>query len=214
MRNTHHHKTADSRVANINSELEFDTLILGIGNVLWADEGFGVRAVEALHAEYRVPPGVRLMDGGTQGMFLLPYVCQVQRLLIFDAIDFGLEPGALRVIRDENVPRYLGAKKISMHQTGFQEVLASADLIGDCPKQLALIGVQPVVLDDYGGSLRPPVKAQIPAALRAALSILAEWERAAQQRKTPLAEFERLNPPELGITPYEDGRPQLKGSRL
>ncbi|MCP4408199.1 MAG: HyaD/HybD family hydrogenase maturation endopeptidase [Gammaproteobacteria bacterium] len=194
---------------NINSDLEFDTLILGIGNVLWADEGFGVRAVEALHAEYRVPPGVRLMDGGTQGMFLLPYVCQVQRLLIFDAIDFGLEPGALRVIREENVPRYLGAKKISMHQTGLQEVLASADLLGDCPKQLVLIGVQPVVLDDYGGSLRPPVKAQIPTALRAALSILAEWERAAQKRKTPLAELEYLNPPELGIAPYEDDRPQL-----
>lgn len=199
---------------NIDSELEFDTLILGIGNVLWADEGFGVRAVEALHAEYRVPPGVRLMDGGTQGMFLLPYVCQVQRLLIFDAIDFGLKPGALRVIRDGNVPRYLGAKKISMHQTGFQEVLASADLIGDSPKQLALIGVQPVVLDDYGGSLRPSVTAQIPAALRAALSILAEWERTVHKRKAPLTELECLNPPELGITPYEDGRPQPKGSRL
>jgi hydrogenase maturation protease len=198
----------------MNSDLEFDTLVLGIGNVLWADEGFGVRAVEALHAEYRVPSGVRLMDGGTQGMFLLPYVCQVQRLLIFDAIDFGLKPGALRMIRDGNVPCYLGAKKISMHQTGFQEVLASADLIGDCPKQLALIGVQPVVLDDYGGSLRPPVKAQIPAALRAALSVLAGWGYRAHKRNTPLAELERLNPPELGITPYEDGRPQLKGSRL
>ena len=41
-----------------------DVLVLGIGNVLWADEGFGVRAVEALHAGWTFPPEVRLMDGG------------------------------------------------------------------------------------------------------------------------------------------------------
>ncbi len=199
-----------SEVPSINSDLEFHTLILGIGNVLWADEGFGVRAVEALHAEYHVPPGVRLMDGGTQGMFLLPYVSQVQRLLIFDAIDFGLKPGALRLIRDGTVPRYLGAKKISMHQTGFQEVLAAADLMGDCPGQLALIGVQPLVLDDYGGSLRSPVKAQIPVALQAACSVLGEWGHRVQKRKTPLTDPERINSPELDINPYENGRPQLR----
>lgn len=194
----------------INSDLEFDTLVLGIGNVLWADEGFGVRAVEALHAEYCVPPGVRLMDGGTQGMFLLPYVCQVKRLLIFDAIDFGLAPGTLQLIRDQQVPCYLGAKKVSMHQTGFQEVLASSELLGNCPRQLALIGTQPLILDDYGGSLRSPVKAQIPAALKAAQSILAEWGHRVQKRKTPLLGHERINPPELDITPYENGRPQLR----
>lgn len=178
--------------------------------MLWADEGFGVRAVEALHAEYCVPLGVRLMDGGTQGMFLLPYVCQVNRLLIFDAIDFGLAPGSLQLIREQQVPRYLGAKKVSMHQTGFQEVLASSELLGKCPQQLALIGVQPLVLDDYGGSLRSPVKAQIPAALKAAQSILTEWGHRVQNRKTPLLGPERINPPELDITPYENGRPQLR----
>ena len=47
-----------------------DVLVLGIGNVLWADEGFGVRAVEALHAGWVFPPEVRLMDGGTLGLGL------------------------------------------------------------------------------------------------------------------------------------------------
>ena len=52
----------------------YETLVLGIGNVLWADEGFGIRAVEALHARYSFPDDVRVMDGGTQGIFLLPWV--------------------------------------------------------------------------------------------------------------------------------------------
>ena len=49
-------------------------LIIGIGNLLWADEGFGVRAVEAMHRLYEWPENVRLMDGGTQGLYLVQHV--------------------------------------------------------------------------------------------------------------------------------------------
>lgn len=157
-------------------------LVLGIGNVLWADEGFGVRAAEAFHAAYRLPANVRVLDGGTQGMFLLPYVCAASRLLIFDAIDFGLAPGDLRLIRGADVPRYMGAKKVSMHQTGFQEVLATAALLAGLPEQLVLIGVQPVELDDYGGSLRTPVREKIPTAVTLAVAVLGQWGIEAHRR--------------------------------
>jgi hydrogenase maturation protease len=181
-------------------------LALGIGNVLWADEGFGTRAAEALHAAYELPPEVRVMDGGTQGMFLLPYVRGASRLLIFDAIDFGLEPGELRLIRDDDVPSYMGAKKVSMHQTGFQEVLASARLLGDYPQSLALIGVQPVLLDDYGGSLQPQVKARIPDAISLAVGVLREWGVTIEARRGPLQDPERISPTELEMAAYEEGR--------
>jgi len=192
----------------MNGELDAtDTLVLGIGNVLWADEGFGVRAAEALHATYGLPPNVRVMDGGTQGMFLLSYVRDASRLLVFDAIDFGLEPGTLRLIRNEDVPAYMGAKKVSMHQTGFQEVLAAARLTGDYPESLALIGVQPVELDDYGGSLRSQVKARIPDALELAVQVLGEWGIEPEARRGPLQGPERIGPAELDMVPYEEGRP-------
>lgn len=182
----------------------FHTLVLGIGNILWADEGFGVRAVEALNAGWAMPPGVRVMDGGTQGMFLLPWVRSAPSLLIFDAIDFGLAPGTLRLIRDDDVPRYMGAKKVSMHQTGFQEVLASAKLLGGGPQRVALIGVQPVELDDYGGSLRPAVRARIPAAIALALEVLGEWGVRPAARAGRAAEF--TGPAETGMAAYEAGR--------
>lgn len=182
---------------------ETHTLILGIGNLLWADEGFGVRCVEALNARYDFDPGVRLMDGGTQGLFLLPWVSTVSRLLIFDAIDFGLAPGELRVIRDDDVPCYLGAKKISMHQTGFQEVLMSARLLHDRPQQLALIGVQPEQLDDYGGSLRERVRRRIPEVLDRACAVLREWGVGYRERTTPLAEIDLTGPGQLDLTLYE-----------
>jgi len=185
--------------------VDTQTLILGIGNPLWADEGFGVRAVEALHAGYRFPPQVHLMDGGTQGLFLLPFVQAARHLLILDAVDYGLAPGELRVIRGDAVPSYMGAKKVSMHQTGFQEVLASAALLGGAPAQMTLIGVQPEELDDYGGSLRPVVRARIPEAVALAVAELRSWGVVVEERHTP--PVEPISPPEMGIAPYEAGRP-------
>lgn len=184
------------------------TLILGIGNILWADEGFGVRCVEAMNARFEFDDDVRLMDGGTQGLFLLPWVCSASRLLIFDAIDFGLAPGELRVIRDDDVPQYMGVKKVSMHQTGFQEVLMSARLLCDRPQQLALIGVQPEQLDDYGGSLRARVRQRIPEAVERGCAVLRQWGVAAHERSAPLESLDLIGPQELSMPNYELGKPQ------
>jgi len=194
-------------------EGNWDTLVLGIGNVLYADEGFGVRCVENLHARYEFPESVRVMDGGTQGIFLLPWVRSATRLLIFDAIDFGLEPTTLKLIVGDDVPRYMGAKKVSMHQAGFQEVLSSAALTGDFPSELALVGVQPELLNDYGGSLTPGVKAQVEPAVGLATQVLEGWGVTFQARERPLAAGDLIGPDALDISDYENGRPDVGGWR-
>ena len=63
-----------------------EALVLGIGNVLWADEGFGVRCVESFHEHWDLPAGAAWLDGGTQGLYLLPYLQATRRLIIFDSI--------------------------------------------------------------------------------------------------------------------------------
>lgn len=189
----------------------YDTLILGIGNILWADEGFGIRAIEALHAQYVFPDDVRLMDGGTQGIFLLPWVRNARRLIIFDAVDYGLPPATLKLIRDADVPRFMGAKKMSMHQTGFQEVLSSAQLTDDLPESLVLIGVQPELLDDFGGSLRDSVKRQIPAALALARDVLKQWNISYRRRDNAPTDDELVGPGALDMLGYEEGRPLPSG---
>jgi len=189
----------------------YDTLILGIGNILWADEGFGIRALEALHAQYVFPDDVRLMDGGTQGIFLLPWVRNARRLIIFDAVDYGLPPATLKLIRDADVPRFMGAKKMSMHLTGFQEVLSSAQLTDDLPESLVLIGVQPELLDDFGGSLRDSVKRQIPAALALARDVLKQWDIPYRRRDNAPTDEELVGPGALDMLGYEEGRPLASG---
>jgi hydrogenase maturation protease len=182
-----------------------EVCVLGIGNVLWADEGFGVRAVEALHAAYAFPDGVVVVDGGTQGLNLSTYVESARRLLVLDAIDFALPPGTVKVLRDAEVPAWSKAK-LSPHQTGFNDILAMAQLRGCAPESITVIGVQPVDLSDFGGSLREPVKARIPEVVALAVRELAAWGFAGTPR-SPEETVEPLGPIALAIDAYEAGQP-------
>ncbi len=179
-------------------------LVLGIGNILWADEGFGVRCVEALNAGWEFPPQVTVMDGGTQGLYLLPYVQEADCLLVFDAVDYGDEPGNLRVVVGDQVPRFMGVKKMSLHQTGFQEVLMAAELTQKLPAELVLVGVQAEQLEDFGGSLRDVVKAQMVPALNIALDWLEKWGAAGRVRH---GLSESITDNALAMDVYESERP-------
>ena len=180
------------------------TLILGIGNVLWADEGFGVRCVERLADLYHFDPGVHLLDGGTQGLYLLPFLEDAENLLVFDAVDYGLPPGMMKVVEGDAVPAFMGAKKMSLHQTGFQDVIATAQLKGICPARLCLIGCQPEELEDYGGGLRAVVAAQVDPAVERGIEVLAGWGVTARPGPAPAAD---LADPSIRRDAYESGRP-------
>jgi hydrogenase maturation protease len=105
----------------------------------------------------------------------------------------------------------MGAKKVSMHQAGFQEVLSSAVLTGDFPDEIALIGVQPEVLNDYGGSLTDAVKSKVEPAVELALGVLGKWDVAVTPRAEPLQSGDLIGPGALDIGDYERGRPAFNG---
>ncbi|HSM21980.1 MAG TPA: hydrogenase maturation protease, partial [Rubrivivax sp.] len=151
------------------------------------------------------PPEVRLMDGGTLGLGLFEDVASASHVLVFDAVDCGLPGGTLKVLRGEEVPVW-GAQRISPHQNGFNDVLALAQIGGRAPDRITAIGVQPVTLDDFGGSLRPEVKARLPEAVALAVQELRAWGFAPTPRE-PGSAFEPLNDRSLSIEAYEAGRP-------
>lgn len=182
-------------------------LILGIGNVLWADEGFGVRCIETLASKYAFEDNVRLLDGGTQGLYLLPFLEEADILIVFDAVDYGLEPGTLKIVENDDVPQFMGAKKMSLHQTGFQDVIATSQLMGYCPETLLLIGCQPEELEDYGGGLRDVVAEQIAPAIDVALTHLERWGIQAQPGQ---GDQSLLADAAILRDAYEEGRPDAK----
>jgi hydrogenase maturation protease len=178
--------------------------VLGIGNLLWSDEGFGVRAVEAFHARHALPENVSVVDGGTQGLYLLDAVCAAQQVLVFDAIDYALPPGTLRVLRDAEVPTWSDTT-MSLHQASFMELLSLAQLRGRFPQRITVIGVQPEVMDDLGGSLSAVVRGRLDEAVDLAVAELARWGHAATARSAPPEA--PLNAGALAIEAYEGQRP-------
>ncbi|MFO1495503.1 MAG: HyaD/HybD family hydrogenase maturation endopeptidase [Lysobacterales bacterium] len=182
-------------------------LLLGVGNLLWADEGFGVRCIEAFDAAYELPAEVELMDGGTQGLYLVHHIGAAERVIVFDAVDFGAAPGTLMVVRDDDVPRFIASSKMSLHQAGVSDVLACADLLGRKPAQITVIGAQPVELEDYGGSLTPTIRALLPRALALAVAELRAWGIEVRPRQQPHA---GVLPQGLSLHAYEQGRPSAE----
>jgi hydrogenase maturation protease len=83
-------------------------LVLGVGNILFTDEGVGVRAVETLLRDYSFSDNVTLMDGGTLGTRLMDPIMQCQRLIVIDAVLGGDEPGSVyRLTGDDLRSRWL-----------------------------------------------------------------------------------------------------------
>ncbi len=148
-------------------------LILGLGNVLMSDDGFGPRLIEMLRRRLDFPPEVVLVDGGTLGLDLLPFLEEAQQLILLDAMNLGAPPGSVFRLAAEEVPRALGAK-VSVHQAGVQDLLAVAELLGHLPTEMVLVGVQPGALD-VGLSLTPPVESALGGAGVAVAEVLREW---------------------------------------
>lgn len=150
-------------------------LVLGIGNILLGDEGVGVRAVEALAAATRhgrpLPHDVRIVDGGTLGLDLLPLVEEARALLLVDAIDAGRDPGTVLVLRGPELTAQLSAG-VSVHQVGIGDLVAVARLRGTLPERTTLMGLQPAQVD-VGIELSPTVAAALPKLVDAAAAEIA-----------------------------------------
>lgn len=135
-------------------------VVLGVGNILLSDEGVGVRAVEQLREDYLLPPEVEIIDGGTSGMEMLEDLACADHLLIVDAVRSGQAPGTIVKIAGEDVPVFFKTK-LSPHQIGLSDVLATLVLTGEQPGTTTVIGVEPESLET-AMALTPTVAAQMP----------------------------------------------------
>ncbi|MBT1074146.1 HyaD/HybD family hydrogenase maturation endopeptidase [Geobacter grbiciae] len=148
-------------------------LVLGIGNLIMTDDGAGVRVAQRLMDGCRFPEGVTVMDGGTLGLDLLPYLDGVERLLLVDAVETGGPPGTVVRLAGEEIPVAFRTK-LSPHQMGLQDLLAVAEFQGSCPVEMVLWGVQPESVE-LGMELTPAVAAQVDHLVDKVLAELALW---------------------------------------
>jgi len=157
------------------------TVVVGVGNTIYSDDGAGVHALERLQRDPRLPSDVTLLDGGTHGIELLAYLYDSSRLLLLDAVDVGQRPGMMiRMTGDELRGLACGA---SVHQLGVADLLATLSLVSDTPREIVLLGVQPGSTD-WGTELSPPVEAAVGPMVDAAIDQLLLWSETAPPNTT------------------------------
>jgi len=150
------------------------TVVVGIGNLIRTDDGFGLHALERLQRDARVPSGVTFIDGGTHGLELLTYISDSTHLLVLDAIDVGEAPGTLVRMANEDLRGLPGAA--SVHQVGLADLLATLPLVSTTPREIVLLGVTPLSTD-WGTELTAPVAAALDGLVEKAIALLADWAR-------------------------------------
>lgn len=150
-------------------------LIVGVGNYLMGDEGVGVHLLHAL--EQRAPlPGVRLMDGGTGGVNLLPEMDGARDIIMIDATRDGRPAGTVTLLRPRcpaELPRGLSA-----HDFGLKDLFAAAALLGTFPN-IHLFTISVETVNPMSLELSPAVAAAIPIVLAAAVDLAADLAAAA-----------------------------------
>ena len=154
--------------------------VLGIGNIILSDEGFGVRAMEYLAAHYRFSPGVRLLDGGTLGPELLHFVTGTEKLLILDAVAGDGAPGTVYRFENDAVMAHF-QEKLSSHEIGIQDVLAWLTVTGKAIPDVVVLGMQPYDLS-AGLTLSDEMAAALPSFAACAVEELVRWGEVPAER--------------------------------
>ena len=159
--------------------------VIGIGNLLLQDEGVGVHAINHLRERYSFPAGVDLIDGGTMGLDLLPYIEGRDHLMLIDAVDFGEAPGTIRIIEDTNMKVFLDLK-FSVHQIGIPDMLFALDFKGITPPSMCLVGIQPAKVE-AGSHPSPLIRDRMSGLYAIILEKLGSWGIVPTVHDEPLA---------------------------
>jgi hydrogenase maturation protease len=136
-----------------------EVMVLGIGCILYSDEGFGVRVVEKMEKQYEFSDNVLLVDGGVLGINLLGVISKPNHLIVVDAIRNQGNPGDLYRLEDDAIPDRIRAKN-SLHQVDFLEALTLCQALDKVP-QTVIIGVEPADIDTQSLELTPAIQARV-----------------------------------------------------
>jgi hydrogenase maturation protease len=142
-----------------------DTLILGIGNVLMADEGIGVHVIRHLES-MELPEGVECFDGGTGSFHLLEPMQQAGRIILVDAAADDSPTGTVRKLRprfSQDYPRTLTA-----HDIGLKDLLDAFYLLGMVP-DITLFAVTIDPHQEMSMDLSAPMQKLVPEIAQAIL---------------------------------------------
>lgn len=140
--------------------------LLALGNVLMGDDGFGPYVVRAFDEQYELGSGTEVLDLGTPGLDLTPWLADARHVVIVDTVRASDPPGTLRIYQKADIVRHAPVSRVGPHDPGLKEALLTLEFAGRAPQSVTLIGVVPARVA-MGTRLSDPVAATVPIALGA-----------------------------------------------
>ena len=158
--------------------------VLGLGNVLMSDDGFGPFVIRTLEAMYECPSGVEFIDAGTPGLDLTPYLLGADAVVFVDTVTSRGTPGEIRVYGREEILRVPPQTRTGGHDPALKEALWTVEAAGGGPSHVTLVGVIPDWIAT-GVVLSPSVQAAVPRAMTAVGDVLASLGAGLKRRPSP-----------------------------
>jgi len=157
------------------------TSVFALGNVLMGDDGVGPAVVRGFEAAYAVPPDVDVVDLGTPGLDLLPWLGDVDRVILVDAVKSDRPPGTVLVYDKNDIMRHAPMPRIGPHDPGVKAALFALEFAGRAPREVVLVGIVPATTA-IGLELSPAVLAAVPAAIEQVAAALRRFGVAIDRR--------------------------------
>ncbi len=153
--------------------MEKETIVIGLGNPLMADEGIGVvliEQMETLAREGKIPGAdrIQLYDGGTGGINLLHVLAGRRKAVLIDCARMGTEPGTIRRFTPDQVQTVKQLAHLSLHEVDILKVLDISRQLGECPEEVVFFGIEPLEIRQQM-SLSALLETQIPCFLQTIL---------------------------------------------
>lgn len=139
--------------------MEQELLVLGLGNALHGDDGFGPRIIAELQHHYRFSSQVRLVDGGIMGLSILPLIEQAKAVIVIDTVVLDKEPGTLYKFPVSSIETE-GEAPMNLHEMGIVEVVQILRAEGK-PILGTVIGIEPHVIMPWTTNLSTVVEGKL-----------------------------------------------------
>jgi hydrogenase maturation protease len=160
--------------------------IIGIGNLILSDEGFGIHTIHYLEDHYIFPDTIILQDAGTAGIYMSPFLEACDPILVIDVVDIDAEPGSFHYYTMDDVKAGNFQTKMSPHQLGLLEIVEICRLRDAAPENIEFYCVVPKELDT-SMELSPAVAPRVVEVADMILKRLQDFGVAVQVRKDPVS---------------------------
>jgi hydrogenase maturation protease len=145
------------------------TLVAGLGNIFFGDDGFGVEVAQRLASE-DLPQGVKVADIGIRGVHLAyEMLDDYDTTILVDTVARGDAPGTIYVIEHE--PDDAVAPAVDAHGMNPDSVLALLDTLGGNPGRVLVVGCEPAQIEERIG-LSEIVSGAVPEAVKVIKELL------------------------------------------